>query len=163
IVEEMFERADEKPTDSFLYSLSMGQGTQNISLLMHNEYLSNDNLFVIQANAIKEIAAEHSCIMIGRCADYILSDVCDVVSVFIHADKDYRIKRICKTEGLKESDAATKVRKTDKKRANYYNFYAEEAWGVASTYDLCLNSGKLGIDGCVAMITAYLQQRKKQE
>lgn len=158
IVEELFEKADEKPTNSFLYSLSMGtHGQQAINFTNYNDYLTNDKLFLFQCNTIRELADKGSCIMIGRCADYILRSRKDTLSVFIHAPLELRIQRIARLRNIDEDAARALIKKTDRQRANYYNFYAEHDWGAADTYDITLNSGKFGIERSIEVLTGICE------
>ncbi len=150
---EMFERADEQPSNSFLYSLSLGGvaagGSMSVSTM---DILSNDKLFALQADTIQRIASEHSCVMIGRCADYILREHENLVSVFIRADDDYRIGRICEEFDFTPDIARQRMRKIDRRRASHYGYYSDRSWGDVNNYDMCLNSAKLGCVGTVDMI-----------
>ena len=100
--------------------------------------------------------------MVGRCADYALSDYEGAFSVFIHADLDKRIRRIAKKYELSDSAAKDRIRKTDKQRASYYNYYTSKKWAEATGYDLCLDSGVFGIDGCVEMIKKMLELKNRK-
>lgn len=146
IVEELFEKADEKPTNSFLYSLSMGTHGQAMNFTNYNDYLTNDKLFLFQSNTIRDMAEKDSCVIIGRCADYILRGRKDMLSVFIHAPMELRIQRISRVRNVEEDAARSLIKKTDRQRANYYNFYADNDWGAADSYDVAINSGKLGVE-----------------
>ena len=155
IMEEMFEKADEKSSNSLLYSLSMGTiGTVGsmATFPSYNDYLTNDKLFLFQSKTIKDFADKSSCVIIGRCADYILRGRQNVLSAFIHAPLELRIQRIAKLHNIDEDAARSWIKKTDKNRANYYSFYADNDWGSADTYDLSLNSGKLGIEKCIDLL-----------
>ncbi|MDY6314429.1 MAG: cytidylate kinase-like family protein [Clostridia bacterium] len=137
-----FEAADEKPANSFLYSIAMsGQIYANAG-----DFLTNDKLFAFQSNAILKTAKEKPGLFVGRCADYILRDLPNVVKIFIHADDETRIKRIMEIKNVNEAEAKTLIKKADKKRASYYNFYADGKWGDPSLYDMTINSSKLGIE-----------------
>lgn len=115
----------------------------------------NHKVFLAQFDAIKKLAASESCVIVGRCADYALADNPDCINVFIHADMDKRIKLVSKRSGTTESKAKDLITKQDKQRASYYNYYTSKKWGDAAGYDLTLDSGKLGIDGCVDMILKF--------
>ena len=121
----------------------------------HNE-LSNENLFRIQSDAIRKAASEHSCIFIGRCADYVLRDHPRCVNVFITANREDRIRRICEHLGCNEQEAIEKMEKGDRERADFYNFYSSGTWGAASTYHLCINSSVLGIEATAAFIKDFV-------
>lgn len=160
IVEELFEKADEKPTSSFLYTLSMGGTPSMPSFTNYNDYLTNDKLFLFQSKTIKEMASSGSCVIIGRCADYILRGSKKRLSVFIHAPMELRIQRIARLLNVAEDAARALIKKSDKNRANYYNFYADSDWGAAATYDLCLNAGKLGIEQSIEILCGAAEHLK---
>ena len=114
--------------------------------------LSNEALFQIQSDVIRSLADQHSCVFIGRCADYILRDRKDCVSVFICADDADRIERIIrsgKDKAVSEEQACDIMMQVDKRRAAYYHYYSSKTWGMASSYHVCLNSSVLGVDGAV--------------
>ncbi len=160
--QEIFENQDEKPTNSFLYSLVMD--TYSMSGYSSAPFLDmplNHKVFLAQFETIKKIASTESCVIVGRCADYALSENPNCINTFIHADMDYRIKQIMAKENLPENKARDLIQKTDKQRASYYNYYTSKKWGDSRSYDLCLDSSKLGIDGCVDMILAFADHRKK--
>lgn len=153
IAKEHFEKADERRTNSFLYSLATahyGGATTSIAL---SDIITDDKLFIHTADAIKRFAGE-PCVIVGRCADDILSDRA-ILRVYVYADVKSRIERICKLYDLNEKAAATLIKKTDKKRANYYNFYTSKTWGDAKNYDICLNSDVLGIEGTAEVIKQF--------
>lgn len=152
---DVFNNVDEKATNSLLYSLSMGfySFSSNYS---SGQLPVNDRLYLLQHKIIKNLANEEPCIFVGRCADYILGDRNDVVKVFIYADMDYRIKRAVEVKGVDSSKAEHVVAKTDKSRANYYNFYSGKKWGLAENYDLCINRTKLSTEQVVKVISDYI-------
>ena len=165
--EEILKKNDEKPTNSFLYSLVMD--TYSMSGYTSAPFVDmplNHKVFLAQFEAIKKIASEESCVIVGRCADYALAGNPDCVSVFIHADMDFRLKRI-KADTDKEFKDDNKVidfiNNTDKKRANYYNYYSSKKWGDSRSYDFCIDSSVLGIDKTVDMIIEYLKIRYPDE
>ena len=165
--EEILQKNDEKPTNSFLYSLVMD--TYSMSGYTSAPFVDmplNHKVFLAQFEAIKKLASEAPCVIVGRCADYALAGDPDCVSVFIHADMDFRLKRI-KADSDKEFKDDNKVidliNKTDKKRANYYNYYSSKKWGDARSYDFCLDSSVLGIDKTVDMIIEYLKIRYPED
>ena len=160
LCEDLFESQDEKPTNSFLYSLVM----DTYSLGYTNSYVNmpiNHKVFLAQFDAIKKLAEKESCVIVGRCADYALEDDPFAVSVFIKADLDKRIERIKKTFELPENKAADLIQKTDKKRASYYNYYSSKKWGEAKSYDLCIDSGELGIEGAIDLIIKYVELKER--
>ena len=120
----------------------------------------NHKVFLAQFDAIKKIADEGPCILVGRCADYALESYDNVVSVFIHADMDARIRRIARIYDLPDNKAKDKIVKTDKKRASYYNYYTNKRWSDAVSYELCLNSSQLGIEGTAHIIEEYIVRKE---
>lgn len=154
--EEIFENHDEKPTNSFLYSLVMD--TYSVSGYSAAPFLDmplNHKVFLAQFETIKKIAEKESCVIVGRCADYALSDNPDCINVFIHADMDIRIKNVSKNLNITENKARDIINKTDKQRASYYNYYTSKKWGDSKSYNLSLDAGKLGTDNCVEMILNF--------
>ncbi len=154
--EEIFENHDEKPTNSFLYSLVMD--TYSVSGYSAAPFLDmplNHKVFLAQFEAIKKIAEKESCVIVGRCADYALSDNPDCINIFIHADLDVRIKNVSRNLNITENKARDIINKTDKQRASYYNYYTSKKWGDSKSYNLSLDAGKLGTDNCVEMILKF--------
>ncbi len=159
LCEELFETHDEKPTYSFLYSLVM----DSYSAATHNGMPLNHQLFLEQYNTIKKLAEENSCVLIGRCADYALADNPDAIHIFIYADFDERVRRISRMYDMTISEAKDIIKKNDKKRASYYNYYTNKVWGDAKSYDLCIDSSKLGIGGTAKAIEDYVKLKQKIE
>ena len=154
--EEIFENHDEKPTNSFLYSLVMD--TYSVSGYSAAPFLDmplNHKVFLAQFETIKKIAEKESCVIVGRCADYALSDNPVCINVFIHADLDVRIKNVSRNLNITENKARDIINKTDKQRASYYNYYTSKKWGDSKSYNLSLDAGKLGTDNCVEMILKF--------
>ena len=154
--EEIFENHDEKPTNSFLYSLVMD--TYSVSGYSAAPFLDmplNHKVFLAQFETIKKIAEKESCVIVGRCADYALSDNPDWINIFIHADLDVRIKNVSRNLNITENKARDIINKTDKQRASYYNYYTSKKWGDSKSYNLSLDAGKLGTDNCVEMILKF--------
>ena len=154
--EEIFENHDEKPTNSFLYSLVMD--TYSMSGYTSAPFVDmplNHKVFLAQFEAIKKLASEESCVIVGRCADYALSDNPDCINIFIHADLDVRIKNVSRNLNITENKARDIINKTDKQRASYYNYYTSKKWGDSKSYNLSLDAGKLGTDNCVEMILKF--------
>ena len=112
----------------------------------------NHKIFLAQFEAIKKLASEGPCVMVGRCADYALADNPDCFSVFVHANLDWRINRISQKYNKNAKEAKDMINKTDKSRSSYYNYYTNKKWGSADSYNLCLDSSKLGIDGTTKAI-----------
>lgn len=150
--EEIFKDVDEKATNSLLYSMVMGTYAYGGRIAGTQEMPINDKLFLIQADIIKKAAEEGPCVIIGRCADYILRDLDYCLNVFIHADKKVRIKRIVDKGLSEEKKAPDFITKKDKQRANYYNFYTNNRWDELFNYDLTIDSSRFDMDACVSLI-----------
>jgi len=142
--EEVLKSNDERPSGSFLYSLVLGANGDSLPL--------DNKLFLAQFETIKQIAEKGSCVIIGRCADYALEERNDVFNVFIYCDMEKRIKRAVEEYGDDEKKITDTINKIDKKRANYYNFYTGKKWGRAESYNMCIDSGKFGIEGTARII-----------
>ena len=112
----------------------------------------------MQSKVIKQIASEGDCIFVGRCADYILRDREDVISVFITADFKDRVHRVAEYEGISEQAAKEVISKADKTRATYYNFYTDKKWGRAASYDICLNSSKISLEKCLQIVASVVRK-----
>lgn len=156
---EVFERNDEK--NRFLRTLGniipfIGGGAT-----YYDNELSNENLFRIQSEAIRKAAADHSCIFIGRCADYVLRDNPRCVNVFITANMEDRIASVMKWNNCTAEKAQEIIEKGDSERASFYNFYSSGTWGAASTYHLCINSSVLGIEDTAVLIKNFVVQKLK--
>lgn len=154
---EVFERNDEK--NRFLRTLGniipfIGGGAT-----YYDNELSNENLFRIQSEAIRKAAADHSCIFIGRCADYVLRDNPRCVNVFITANMEDRIASVMKWNNCSAEKAQEIIEKGDSERASFYNFYSSGTWGAASTYHLCINSTVLGIEETAVLIKNFVIQK----
>ena len=150
---DVLQTADEKPASSLLYTLAMGSNYFGSAMTFGYKPPLNDQLFVLQSNVIRHVAEEGPCVIIGRCADYVLRDHKPLLRVFILGDMQHRQARVvARQEGVSESDAVTLINKTDKRRASYYRFYTGERWGVADRYDLCINSSLTGIEGAANLI-----------
>ncbi len=162
LCQELFENHDEKPTNSFLYSLVMDTYSTGYSSAAFSEMPLNHKVFLAQFDSIKKIAAEGPCVIVGRCADYALENMPNVVNVFLYADLTSRIVRIARRHELTDAKAKELIRKTDKGRASYYNYYTSKKWGEAAGYDLCLNTGTLGIEGAIHIIREFIACKEKE-
>ena len=160
--QEIFENYDEKPTNSFLYSLVMDTYSMGYSTAAFAEMPLNHTIFLAQFNAIKDIAKEGPCVIVGRCADYALADFPNVVNVYLYADLQSRIARIARRHDVTDAKAKDLIQKTDKSRASYYNYYTNKKWGEATGYDLCLNTASLGIDGTIHMIREFAAYKERE-
>lgn len=148
-----FHENDEKRTNSFLYLLSTTYGQGGIPF--------DDTLFFAQLNTIQKIASEQDCLIIGRCADYALRDFNNVINLYIGAPFEYRVKRAIEVYGIEEKHAENYVKRIDKQRTSYYNYYTDKRWGQPQNYQLCLDSSVLGIDGTVKFIEDFVKMYYK--
>lgn len=121
----------------------------------------NDKVFSLQAEIIREKAESESCVIVGRCADQLLKRRDDLLSVFIHAEPEFRLRRIMEEHKIGRDDAARLMKRTDKNRRAYYQYYTDRTWGERTAYDMILNSGKLGIDCVVATILKVIEETAK--
>ena len=160
--EEMIQNHDERPTNSFLYNLVMDTYSFGYNASSFVDMPISHKVFLAQFDAIKKIAAEGSCVIVGRCADYALSDFDNCINFFIYADEDAKAKRISEKYDLSDEKARELMIKKDKQRQSYYNYYSSKKWGRADSYDLCIDSSVLGIDGTVRLITQYIQDFEDQ-
>ncbi|MDH8700997.1 cytidylate kinase [Dysgonomonadaceae bacterium PH5-43] len=151
---EFFEKADEKSSHSIFGSL-FGSRSGFIGDSSNN-YLSNETLFKIQSDVIKNLAEKSSCIFVGRCADYILRDNKNLLSIFVSANLDNRINTISQNNNISKTEAQTLIEQTDKKRANYYNYFSNKTWGMAASYDLCFNSSKITMERIIEFVKPHL-------
>lgn len=150
--ESVFKNFDEKKDSMFdtgvgLYSYDMTIGQK---------------VFLAQFDAIKKIAEEETCVIVGRCADYVLKDNPNVINIFLCASMEDKVERVVKYYGVNPNKVVSQIQKMDKKRKSYYNFYTDRDWGKASTYDLCINT-KIGIEATVDAIIAYVSKRVELE
>lgn len=159
IDESLFENADETHLSSFWNSILINSNTFGNRMTVFNDMPMNDKLFLIQSNIIRKVADENSCVIVGRCADYILRENKSAVNIFIHSNLEDKLNRLINDYGISNEIAKEIMLKTDKKRSTYYNFYSDGKWGQAENYHLCIDSSAVGIDGSVEIIEkfAYLK------
>ena len=159
ICQEVMENYDEKQEKRSFFSMMGLQGRMDPAG-MYLEMPLNHRIFLAQFDAIRKIADKGPCVIVGRCADYVLRDHEPVLNVFIKASMPERIKRITKLYGLDPMKAEEAIRKADKQRATYYNYYATGTWGDVANYHLCLDTGVLGIEGTVELIRRAIELRE---
>ena len=153
---DVLHKADEVAANSLLYTLAMGSNVFGSAMSFGYKMPINDKLFLLQSDVIRAYAAEGSCIVIGRCADYVLRDEPNLLRIFIHGDLDHRKARIAdRHPDIKPTQVIDIINKTDKRRASYYNFYTGNKWGKFDGYDLMVNSSTLGIEATASLIAAY--------
>lgn len=155
LCDSFMESFEETPTASLLYSLVMNAQNGGFFAGKPIELVA----YEAQINAVRMAAAGGPCVIVGRCADYILKDDYDVVSVFITASPEYRAKRVSERENIPLKDAQAKLIRMDKARASYHNYHAESKWGAADTYELCINSEKLTAKAAADLIAGYITNR----
>lgn len=157
--EKFFEEADEEKTRKGLRSLFMSRF--NSSNGFSSNYLSNESIFNMQSDAIRKIHETEDCVFIGRCADYVLRESDRLLNVFIAADMDDRVARVCRHAGddMTPSKALSLIEDIDRKRSSYYNYFSGRTWGETAVYDICLNSTTLGYDKCADIIVSLAKDK----
>ncbi|MBO5611964.1 MAG: cytidylate kinase-like family protein [Prevotella sp.] len=157
--EKFFERNDEnKGFFKALYHLHLPHITDGN---FYANKFSEESLFQFQSDAIRHAAAEGNCVFVGRAADYVLRDVPETINIFITADMEERIKRVMERHQCDKPTARKIIHEKESERAKFYNYYTGKQWGNASSYDICVNSTKLGIDGTVEMLTHFIEESRK--
>ena len=157
--ENITKLADESSANSLLYTLAMGSNVLGTTMHFGYKMPLNDKLFILQSEIIKERAKEGSCVIIGRCADYVLRDEENLLRIFVYGDLDHRQERIAKRHPeLRSSQIVDAINKTDKRRSSYYNFYTGNKWGKYDNYDIAINSSTLGIEGASELISSCVEK-----
>ncbi len=157
LCEKVLESYDEKPTNSLLYSIVMDVYPS----VMYSGPTIDQQIYQATYDTIRKLADE-SCVIVGRCADYVLRDCPELVSVFVHAADDFRAARVMEEYQVTDAKARDMLVKTDKKRASYYNFQSDRRWGAATTYNLAIESSFLGIEGSVNLLYDSIQYRQQK-
>ena len=160
---QMFGNPDERRRNTFLTRAIKKVYKGEVIPPDSDDFASSDNLFNYQAKILKELAEQESYVVIGRCADFILRDNPNVVSVFIHAPFDYCVERGLEKQSMTRAQMEKYIQKTDKQKGDYYMYHTGQHWSDARNYDLCLDSSKLGFEGCVEAIKAYMAIRFKEQ
>lgn len=155
IFEGLFGEADEKLRVGLLNKLSRRYKNEIVSP-DSDDFVSDDNLFNFQANVIRRLADTESCVIVGRCADYLLGSREDVVRVFVHASQEACIRNVRDFYSISEKEAAKLIEKTDRSRSAYYRYYTGRDWNLAENYDLCLDTSRLDFQKCVEIIVSYI-------
>ena len=161
ICQEMIEVHDERPTNSFLYNLVMDTYSFGYNASSFSDMPISHKVFLAPFDAIKKIADEGPCVIVGRCADYALSDYDNCLRIFVHAKEEAKTKRIMEKYDLSSQKAKEMMVKKDKQRQSYYNYYSSNKWGRSDTYDLSIDSSVLGIDGTVDLFIQYIENFEK--
>ncbi|MGN0594387.1 MAG: AAA family ATPase [Hominimerdicola sp.] len=156
ICEELFVKNDENYTNSLLFSLVMGNYPVTADGRLNPDMPLNHKIFLAQFDTIKKLAKQGPCVIVGRCADYVLKNEPNVINFFVMGDSFEKKRRILERYDIEKSKVDDFIRKTDKRRASYYNYYTDMKWGEAKNYDLCINSSKTGISGAVELMESYI-------
>lgn len=159
ISEALFNNADEKMKSTSLFRAAKKVYKGELLPPDSDDFASSDNLFNYQAKVIKELAANESCVIIGRCADFVLKDCKNVIRIFVHAPHEHCIDVLEKMNSGSRKELSDQIKKIDKNRAEYYRYHTGRDWNDARNYDLCLNSEELGFDRCVEIVKEYLKIR----
>jgi len=159
----IFEKNDERAPGFLSGLLPMSMGYNAMAWYTGPNTVSGESVYGAQSEFIREIASKGPCVIVGRTADYVLRDFPSVVNIFLHAPEDECIKRIMKRHDCKKPEEARAIlRKTNKLRSEFYNFYTDRTWGAASTYDITFDTSRLDLDSIVELVIAYLEVRKRQ-
>ena len=155
LCEDLFRSFDERPK-SFLYSIAMDPYSFSMNSVTARGNIEQQ-VYLATYETIKKLADKGPCVLIGRCADYALKDRDDVINIFITAPLENRIERVARRNDISLDEAKDRIKKTDKSRASYYNYYSSKDWGEAKSYDLCIDSSLLGIEGTVALLEQMIR------
>lgn len=157
--ESVFEQIDEKKglLRSLFHLHTPFVGDDNF----YTNNMSQESLFKFQSDAIRNAAKSHNCVFVGRCADYILRDYPNAVSVFITADKQQRINRVAQRRECSNEEAERFINESERERARFYNYYTGKIWGHSQSYDLCISSSALGIEGSCDLIQRYIEMKRQ--
>ena len=158
ISEELFTRADEN-TRLPLFRIARQVYTGEVIPPDSDDFISNENLFRYQAKIIRELASTRNCVIVGRCANYILRGRDNVMNVFVTAPVVDCVRRVMETDGRDLEEAEKRIRKTDKRRADYFKYFTGREWQDAALYDLCLNTGHMSEQKCLNIVKAYMEAR----
>ena len=158
ISEELFRQADERQRIP-LFRIAREVYTGEVIPPDSDDFISNENLFRYQAKIIRELAATRNCVIVGRCANFILRGRDNVLNVFVTAPVVDCVRRVMETDGLNLEEAEKKIKKIDKRRADYFKYFTGRQWQDAALYDLCLNTGHMSEQKCVDIVRAYMDAR----
>ena len=151
---EIFDSYDEKRVSAYVIPTPHYVG-------MNEGFRLNMQVAAAQFDAMRNLADKGNCIFVGRCADYVLRNRSDVLSVFIMADMPFRVRTIMQRKGLSEDQAKKLIKEVDKDRASYYKYYTDQIWGESENYDLCIDSSRIGVDGAVEVIESFMKALEK--
>jgi len=154
--EAAFDNVEMKATNSLLYSIAMGMNAYGSPDLGYTHLSLDDRIYIAQSDIIRKVADEGPCIIVGRCADYVLRERKDIVNIFIWSSMPFRIKRAIERDGVEPDKAEETITRMDKRRANYYNYHAIEKWGVVTNYHLSIQNDFRGVDKTVEVIKQFI-------
>ena len=157
INESFFVKADEIARRSKLFRSKRNVFDGQTISPASDDFTSGENLFRYQAKVIRSLAETENCVIVGRCANFVLRDMSNVVKVYVHAPEDVCVRRMMRLQGLTQQEASELVQTTDRRRGEYYEYFTGHSWKDADWYDLCLDSSKLGYEKCIALIKSYLE------
>ena len=160
IHEDHFDAVEKKPTNSILYSVVMGMYSSRGAYVKLDDVLTDDKIYKLQADIIRDMAKDGSCVFVGRCSDYILRNRENCVNIFLYGDPDDRVKRVMEKENVSENEAKKLISRTDKKRRSYYNYYTNREWGAFSNYDLMIDLSRITEESAINIILTYLEHIK---
>lgn len=158
ISEELFRQVDEQKRLP-LFRIAREMYTGEVIPPDSDDFISNENLFRYQAKIIRELATTRNCVIVGRCANFILRGRENVINVFVTAPVVDCVRRVMQSDGLDLEEAEKKIKKIDKRRADYYKYFTGRQWHDAALYDLCLNTGHMSEKKCVELVRAYMDAR----
>lgn len=158
IGERYFRLADEKAGNNLLYKIVSGLKPQLTKPSLTEDIVSRDNLFKFQSEVIRKLASEESCIIAGRCADYILEQakVENLVRIFVYADMPVKIARVMDVDKVDEKEAVKRIKRINKERKEYYKYYVGKNWEDCNLYDLPINTSKIDLEQTAELIKQYL-------
>lgn len=154
----VFENADERESHTFAGNIFSIHGAIT-DIFIGGSCMNADQLFAIQSEAIRDLAERESCVIVGRCAEYVLRDHPHKASIFITADYEDRVRYVMNHDNVDRTQAILTIEKGDKRRRSYHDYYATTRWGEARCYDLCINSSHFGIEGTTDFICSYIKKR----
>lgn len=160
IHEDHFDSMEKKPTNSILYSVVMGMYSSRGAYVKLDDVLTDDRIYKIQADIIRDMAKEGNCVFVGRCSDYILRERKNCINIFLHANTEDRVKRVIAEQNVSEAEAKKIISRADKKRRSYYNYYTNREWGNISNYQMTLNLSSLSEQNAVDIIMNYVNTIK---
>ncbi|MCI8626764.1 MAG: cytidylate kinase-like family protein [Lachnospiraceae bacterium] len=159
--EAAFEKAESRATNSLLYSIAMGMNAYGSQDMGYTNLPLDDRIYLAQSNVIRKVAEEGPCVIVGRCADYVLKERTDVINVFIWATLPFRVERAVRIDKVNPVKAEDAVLRMDKRRANYYSYHANDKWGKVYNYHLSIQSDFGGIDKTVEVIKLFVEHESE--